>query len=179
MIDQLLYHIGSIGPIILFAISLFLLSSSSTFLVFYLVGSFVNVIFNYVLKGIIREPRPNSNMLHMRQLYKKVTDFNVYGMPSGHAQSVWFSTWFVFMVTRRIEVLIGYTMLSLLTMWQRVKYKFHTLLQVIVGSVLGICTAYVFVRYTVGLVKENTCKKPDDNYFGVNLSTQYLNFSFW
>lgn len=179
MIDQLLYHIGSTGPIVLFAISLFLLSSSSTFLIFYVVGSFANVLFNYVLKGIIREPRPNSNLLHIKKLYKKITDFNVYGMPSGHSQSVWFSTCFVFLVTRRIELFVCYAIISLITMWQRVKYRFHTLLQVIVGGVLGVGVAYVFFTHTVGLVKETTSGRRDDNYFGENLSTQYLNFSFW
>ena len=55
-------YIGYFGPQILMFLSIFLLRNKSTLLYIYLLGIFLNGIINYMLKGLIKEPRPSEDV---------------------------------------------------------------------------------------------------------------------
>jgi len=179
MFDKVLYYTGSYGPSILIATALFLLRNTPNQMVVFSIGTLLNLAINYVLKGIIREPRPDSKNLKIEDRYRYVKDFNKFGMPSGHAQSVWFSTIFVFLATKQPYNAFYMALLSVVTMVQRVTYRRHSVNQVLVGSLLGVALACVAFSYVSSLSKGGVKDKTDDNYYGLNLSSQYLNFSFW
>jgi membrane-associated phospholipid phosphatase len=83
-------------------------------------------------------------------------------MPSGHAQSVFFSTIFIYLALKQKNILFLYIIISFIVCYQRVYYEYHTLSQVIVGSIVGSSFAY-FVYYLVReKIKGKIREKPDD-----------------
>lgn len=125
-------HIGNWGPFILFILSCYLLYKTPFFLYLYIIGFFLNSLINVFLKNIIRQSRPN---------IKRAS----FGMPSGHAQSVFFSAMFI-LLTLKITPYIAsiYLFIVLNTGYQSVKYKYHTISQVIIGGLIGLSLGYIW-----------------------------------
>jgi len=171
--------IGYLGPQILCFLSIILLFKKWNTLSLYLVGYFSNIIITYILKGIIQEPRPtedkklfNIELLHGSgynqwsgngQGSGKRIGFDRYGCPSGHASSVVYSSVFLYLVLQNPKILVTYLLVSLVTMYQRVKYKNHSIHQVIIGAVVGFFSAFVIYFYTKHILKGKMGEKPDDN----------------
>jgi membrane-associated phospholipid phosphatase len=154
----------------LIGVSIYLLWDKSNLLFYYTFGIFLNTIINIGLKCIIQQPRPsidankfNLVLRNFKQSIFKNGIPDIFGMPSGHTQSVMFSTIFIFLSLKKMNILIFYLIISLITMWQRVNYNFHTINQVIVGFIVGSGFAY-FMFYMgkknkTGVIRE----KRDDN----------------
>ena len=172
IITNLIYEIGNYGPFILFFISLFLLYKKQNLLSYYVVGIFINTIINLILKVTLQQPRPSEDPKLFNLALKKgkyffsnnIIPLDIFGMPSGHAQSCVFSTTFIFLTTKKINLFIIYILLSLLTIYQRVKYNYHTLFQVIVGSIVGFLFGYLFYYFSQENLKGLIREKKDDNY---------------
>lgn len=143
-------HIGYNGPIILIFLSSILLRNKRKYLFVYWVGSFINLLFNYLLKIIIKEPRPNEDNKSLEWLnYDRIrNDIDKYGMPSGHAQMMFFSVAFIYHVLKDIKLLLLFLILSLNTIKQRYNYKNHTFNQLMAGSIFGSIIGYLF--YYIG-----------------------------
>ena len=166
--NRLLYIfdlIGYQGPYLLVGISTFFLWKKPNFLSFYLVGWVLNVVLNIFLKGIIQQPRPSED-LHIFNAEKYQLNrigYDRYGMPSGHAQMAFYSVSFLYFVFKSPFLLISTFILSMITNYQRVKYKNHTTSQVTVGSLVGILFGYLFYyvsnKKNMGILR----LKMDDN----------------
>jgi membrane-associated phospholipid phosphatase len=60
-------------------------------------------------------------------------------MPSGHTQSIFFSIIFVYLALKdKKTIIIVYLFIGLITMFQRVLFKQHTVLQVVAGAMVGV-----------------------------------------
>lgn len=162
-------YLGEWGPCILLFVGMLALYKTPTYLGLFVTGSVLNILINYILKGVLKQPRPNEkeHLINLEQRYKEILNFGRYGMPSGHAQSAIFSTAFVFMVTRNVRLLVLFSSITLVTMYQRVKEDFHSPNQVIVGAALGYLVALLFFLYTSKTLQGKVKAKPDDNYFGL------------
>jgi membrane-associated phospholipid phosphatase len=168
IIKLLINYIGFLAPGILFFISLFFLYNKFTFLGFLSLGAVVNNILNIILKLIIREPRPlnHQKTLEIALANGEKINFDKYGMPSAHAQNCGFFTSFITFVLKNPFITSLYTVISCISLYQRYIYKNHTILQLIIGFIVGIIFGYI--TYVVGekyLIKTLTPKK-DDNFFG-------------
>ena len=86
-----------------------------------------------------------------------------YGMPSGHAQSVFFSTSFLFFALKNKYVSLVYLIVSLNSMYQRVKYKNHTVSQVVCGAIIGSICGYLFYLSAMSKLSGPLKLKMDDN----------------
>ena len=137
----LLDYIGFFGPVILFSISLWKLSTRIPFLYGYLGLFLASTLINKALKMVFKEPRPEGSKTIIGEPYQGADE---YGMPSGHAQSVCFSATYLYLVTKNALWLALELCVLALTMIQRWKYNAHSVEQLIVGSLLGIVFAYVF-----------------------------------
>lgn len=165
-------EIGKIGPFILLLLSVHLLWKKSKILHYYLYGYLVNIIVNVLLKLLIKEPRPSVdenkfdliiNQSKNNSIYKKLIHFHMLGMPSGHAQSVIYSTVFVFLTLKEYKLLALYLLISAITIYQRVFFNYHTIGQVIVGSIIGIIvghSAFYLATYKIKGILNN---KKEDN----------------
>jgi len=158
--------IGYYGPIILGILTLFLLYSTKTYLVVYVFGFILNIVVNNILKQIIKQPRPKGDLDIFNPSKKHNYSHNpiqVYGMPSGHSQMVLFSTTYTYLVFKNIPLTLFYLLLTLNTIFQRVRYRNHTVMQVIVGSFVGALVAYVVYQYATNNLVGKLNIKPDDN----------------
>ena len=173
MLENLFDFLGGYGPLILLFSSLFLLWNKQNLFFYYTVGVFVNSILNLVLKGIIQEPRPSEDpklfnlaLKHSKRfIFKDYVPHDMFGMPSGHVQSALFSTIFIYLSLENSSVMFFYLGLSFITICQRVAYKYHSVLQVIVGAIVGSGVGYYVYHLAGQKIKGKIREKPDDNAF--------------
>lgn len=164
-------EIGKNGPIILFIITLYLLKQKYNLFFYYTIGIFINTIVNLILKGIIQEPRPGdySNMLNLaiknnkNSIFRNGIPFDMFGMPSGHAQSVMFSVVYIYLSTHNKNYLFLYLFIATITIIQRIVYNYHTVLQVFVGSIVGSIIGYYFNYIAIKKIEGFITPKKHDN----------------
>lgn len=167
-IEKYISLVGVYGPIILNIISIILLWNRQIIMWSYILGSISSIIINLVLKTMIKDPRPelDTKLEKLEKLEKDNSKFlkaNIYGMPSGHSQSVGFSCTFIYYALHNFNYFLTYFAISLVTMMQRFKYKEHTIPQIIIGFIIGIALAHTtFFIYKQFLVKELQEKKDDE-----------------
>ena len=165
-------EIGKIGPIILLLLSIHLLWKKAKLLHYYLYGFLGNTILNVLLKLVIKEPRPSVDQnkfdLILTQsknnsVYKKLIHFHMLGMPSGHGQSVIYSTIFMFLALKQYNFLAIYVFVSCITIYQRVSFNYHTPEQVIIGLIIGLIIGYFTFCLATYKIKGNLNHKKEDN----------------
>lgn len=167
---NILYNIGQNGPLLLIILSWTLLWNYHNLFFYYNIGIFFNAIINIILKGIIQEPRPlfdskNFNLIktHAKKYYfQNGIPFDIFGMPSGHAQACAFSTAFIYFAFKNIKLTSLYLLISLLTCYQRVTFNYHTISQVIIGSFVGSFFALFIYNSAKENLKGKIKEKPDD-----------------
>jgi membrane-associated phospholipid phosphatase len=137
--DKIFDKLGFFGPLVLFFISICKLWDQKIYLCAYLVFFVTNTVVNKILKKIIQQERPSHGQSIMNEQY---TGSEIYGMPSGHAQSSFYSLSFLYFVKGSPSWLILELFIASLTIYQRIKYRQHTPEQLFVGSVVGIGFAY-------------------------------------
>jgi hypothetical protein len=133
------YKIGFMGPILLIFVTIYSLWNQQKYLYTYLVFSIGSTIVNKILKNIIKQDRPSNSKKIMNESY---TGSEIYGMPSGHAQSTFFSISFLYFAIGSRQWMLLELVIAALVIYQRWKYRQHTLEQLFAGSLLGICFAY-------------------------------------
>ncbi len=155
LVMELFKHVGILGPFILFFYSLFILRFKQNYLAIYCIGYILNMIINTILKGLIKDPRPsNKQPTHILEQAGKHIPFDAYGMPSGHAQIAFFTVSYLYMVTKNVNVLLLCSIISILTILQRVYNNRHTVAQVLVGSIIGSIFGYLFYLYGEKIIKK-------------------------
>ena len=172
-IKYILKITGQKGPLILLFTSFILLWNKTTFLYYYFFGFFLNIILNLILKGLFKQPRPLEGKRIFQIALKYGSDykymngipFDMFGMPSGHAQSVFYSTVFIYLTLKNKKIALLYLLISLITLYQRVEYQMHTVLQVIIGSIIGAGFSYCIYYISQGKLVGNLMLKKDDNAY--------------
>ncbi len=168
---NILYEFGAYGPILLIFLSWYLLWENNNLFFYYTVGIFANAVLNVILKGIIQEPRPMFDNKKVRLLrthgkdyfYQNGIPFDIFGMPSGHAQASLFSTVFMYLALKQTNILYIYIPLTLLTCYQRIKFEYHTTSQILVGSAVGVAFGYLVYQLAREKIKNKIREKPDDD----------------
>jgi membrane-associated phospholipid phosphatase len=150
--------VGFYGPIILGLVNAMFLWCRKMYLISYVICSALNLLVNSALKIIIKEPRPSV------QIYMNDHDIvpdsapSKYGMPSGHAQSVGFSTTFLYLVVHSPATLCVSLFICALTIYQRHKYRRHTIYQLVAGLTIGSLFALASYEATVVLIRQPEIK---------------------
>jgi len=174
MLYILFNNFGKYGPVILNFISFFLLWNKENLFFYYTIGIFVNSLVNLILKGLFKAPRPSEDIklfnLAVKNdkyfTYKNGIPYDIFGMPSGHAQSSLYSTVFIYLSIKNINILLLYSLISFITCIQRVYYKHHSILQIIVGAIVGAIFGY-FIYYLSQKNLQGTIKEKPDDYAGI------------
>jgi membrane-associated phospholipid phosphatase len=126
---------------------------------------------NLVLKGIFQQPKPSEDYKKFNLVLKNSKDFifkngipfDLFGMPSGHSQSVIYSTVFIYLALNKMNILYIYILFSIITMIERVVDNRHTVFQVLVGALVGFSFSYFVYWLATEKVKNRIREKPDDN----------------
>lgn len=168
---QLFNYVGGYGPGLLGIVSIILLWEKQSLLRYYVAGFFFNTLLNFVLKGLFKQPRPsvdeklfNASLKHgKRFIYKDGIPSDLFGMPSGHSESVFYSTFYVFFALKNYTSMFIYLVFSLITVLQRVYFNHHTVIQVIIGSIIGAAFAYLVYLLASKNIQGDLKEKKDDD----------------
>ena len=149
MIEQIIDFIGFNGPSILFLASIIYLYVKNSYFTIYVIGFMFSGLINYILKGLFKQPRPidDKHLFNLEKMYRSVLTFENYGMPSGHTQSVFYTTTFTYLALENNVLFVASLFISLLTIYQRVQSKQHFLFQTIIGAIIGGILGFAFYKY--------------------------------
>jgi len=142
-IKNFVYAVGYFGEVIMFILAVVLLFKNYTDLIFYIIGLGFSDTLNKYLKKIIKQSRPE-NVIKYLDSEKIDKTKVVYGMPSGHSQNVFYSIFYLYMCCVRDQnlILLLFAFMGMITIYQRYTFYNHTILQLVVGAILGISIAY-------------------------------------
>jgi membrane-associated phospholipid phosphatase len=158
-------YIGLYAPLILFFLSLFLLRNMTTYLQFFVSGFILNNILNIILKLAIKEPRPTKDQkaIEIGVVNGARIGFDKFGMPSGHAQNCGYCILFITMTLNEPFITCLYSLISLISLFQRYLYNNHSILQLVIGFIVGggfgYLTYIIGNKYIIGNIK----MKMDEN----------------
>ncbi len=167
---KFLKKIGQNGPMLLLFTTIFLLRNKHNLLFYYILFFIISIFLNMILKGIIQQPRPSIDtktfnlMMKNKERYvhKHGIPYDIFGMPSGHSQSVLLSTIFIYLSLHDIKIAMVYLFITLITITQRVIDNHHTILQVIFGSIIGCLLGYAAYKMAQSNVQGKKTAKKDD-----------------
>ena len=117
-------------------------------------GVLVTVIVNVILKFIFFHHRPDiserkfNEMIKKRSISPGMLDF-----PSGHMQLLFFICVFMFNIGLTIGECFGFLFFLGISLYYLVKDYYHSNLAIIVGSVIGSITGYIFYEFTKKIQK--------------------------
>ena len=156
-VEQFTYAIGFFSELMVCIIVLSVIYAQIYEHLVYLIGFTIGTYFNRYLKNLIQDKRPNKPVKFLAsESFKTSGSNNFYGMPSGHSQHVSYSIMYLYLTTGEwypwvfICIIIG-----ILMFYERWLFRNHTLLQLVVGALVGIAFAY-FVVY----LRDLTVMKP-------------------
>ena len=73
---------------------------------------------------------------------------DIYGMPSGHAQSVSYSLMYLYLVQGSGYMALLNIIILGLTLFQRWNYRKHTIIQLLVGTIVGLTIGILSFNFT-------------------------------
>lgn len=152
-ISDPLMFIGFFSGRIIFMIiiCIFLYSNQFFWTYIYIILYIVNYYLIISLQKLCKDPRPINGKQFIEDEFH---NSEAYGMPSGHTQTICFSLVFFYMITRSIPWLIIMLFIAICTIAQRLIYRKHTLLQIIIGGIIGSCLGYG-TYYLINEYKKN------------------------
>ena len=158
--------IGFFGPFIAMAIATVCLMGKTSYLGVYFIGLLASTLLNVVLKLLIRQPRPeeDTRIFNLELSHGKRIGFDRYGMPSAHAQSVFYTLVFLSLVLKKkIILMLLMAALAIITCVQRIVYKNHTVAQVVIGALIGTLMGWLFFHYGARMITGKLRAKGDDD----------------
>ena len=160
-------YIGLYAPLILFMLSLFFLRNMKTYLQFFVSGFILNNILNIILKLALKEPRPSKDQkaIEIGVVNGARIGFDKFGMPSGHAQNCGFALSFITLVFNNPFITTIYLIISLISIMQRYMYNNHTILQLIIGFIIGLIAGYITYLFGSKHIMGNIKTKKDDYFY--------------
>lgn len=158
-------YIGLYAPLILFMLSLFFLRNMKTYLQFFVSGFILNNILNIILKLALKEPRPSKDQkaIEIGVVNGARIGFDKFGMPSGHAQNCGYCIVFITMTLNDPFITALYSLISVISLFQRYLYNNHTILQLIIGFTVG--GGFGYLTFIIGnkYITGNIKMKMDEN----------------
>jgi len=157
--------IGFSAPGLMVMSSIILLRNKRKYMNCLIIGYVLCGLLNALLKYIFKEPRPSNDwqILQLGITHNKRFSFDVYGMPSGHAQYCGFLLAFTALVLNDPFVTGIYAVLTLICMYQRYLYENHSIKQVVVGLVIGLAFGYLMYFVATKNLIGNIKRRPDDD----------------
>jgi len=141
----ILDFIGFNGPLILSGIACILMFKKVGVLLTYFIFLGLSLFLSKIAKQFIKEPRPDRPLAYFVNESHLYSNEETYGMPSAHATLVAFSLayFYLFLGKWTNPLFIVSLIIYVLTLYQRWKYRRHTILQLIAGTVLGLSVAAI------------------------------------
>lgn len=118
------------------------------FLYLILFGNIFNCIVSHILKLIFKVKR-------QKQRPFMGTTEKSYAFPSGHSQIISFNTTLIALLFKNIYLTLFAIILCFNTFYQRYNYRNHTIIQIVVGAVIGIFLGFSLHNFVSKEIKKN------------------------
>jgi len=173
IVTNLIFYVGEYMHSAIFFLGLFTLRNNLLLYFLFFIGLCLSAILNLLLKQIIKIRRPiiDTHLFDIclknkeDYVYRNNRRYHIYGMPSGHSQICGYTFAFLSLFLKDYYIGAFYLIITLITMYQRVKYKHHTILQVIIGVSIGCLLGFGMYYYAGKKIAGNLTEKEDDNCF--------------
>ena len=145
MVKRMLGYIGAFGPVIVLCLligDLVMRGASGYQILWLILWQPIGIALNTVLKEVIKQERPRGSK-HVNFIEEAI-DSGSKGMPSGHAQMVASEVSLAYLEKTSMFVRAVTVCQALITLWQRLEYKKHTIAQLFVGSLIGVIYTFAF-----------------------------------
>lgn len=150
-------YVGYKGPIMTSAITFVSLLHQTPYAFSFVIGSVLNYYLILLLKILIKEPRPSNPVEYIEDdIYKGAI---LYGMPSGHAQISFFSITYLYLTKRPFIIIALSFFIGCLTLYQRWKFRRHTVEQLAVGTFTGSAFSYFIYWVTTNYLQRTYTPK--------------------
>jgi membrane-associated phospholipid phosphatase len=83
-------------------------------------------------------------------------------MPSGHTNFVFYSSIFIYLSLKNVNIFICYILFSLLVAYHRIYFNHHFFIQTIVGAVVGLLFGFFMYYMATQKIMGKISKKIDD-----------------
>jgi membrane-associated phospholipid phosphatase len=132
--------IGFNGPLIMCGLAVLLLHQRIVVLLGYFFFLVVGLFLSKILKQFLKQPRPTRPLAYFTNESHLYSNEENYGMPSTHATLAAFSLAYFYLFIRKEDapLFIISAIIYALTLYQRWKYRRHTILQIFAGTILGL-----------------------------------------
>ena len=135
---MLIKFLGDYSPYFFLIITSLSLFNNYDLLIIYLLGFIFNKPLNLFLESIV----------FYKYNEKTLTENN--DMPSGHFQSMAYSFIF-YILTHKIKnifIIFLYLFISLCTFYNCIKFKYHTMIDIISGIITGFLFGYLYLKFS-------------------------------
>lgn len=171
LMTHFIYYTGEYMYMIIPFLALFVLRNNLLLYYFYFLGFCMTAVSNFALKNMIQIRRPCINPHLFDLALEKGKHFvkrngkryHIYGMPSGHSQECGFTLVFLSLFLRDGWVSGFFFLITILTMYQRVLYEHHSIIQTLIGVTLGAICGIGMHYYAVKYIEGNLSEKQDDH----------------
>jgi len=145
------YVLGYFGHFFIFFITCGLIYHDYAYFIIFIIMFILNKLLNEYLKNTFRQYRPSNPI---KFLNSEILSKKNFGMPSGHTQIAFFSILYAYLVTRRfIPWILLLLVIGLIVIYERYKYRNHTLNQLFAGAIIGSLLAYLTYSFTTFLIR--------------------------
>lgn len=113
----------------------------------------------------IKEPRPtdDSKIIELAIIHGKRFKYDIFGMPSGHAQNCGYCLSFITLALNNFYITALYIIITIISLFQRFFYNNHTSLQLLIGFLVGIGFGYLIYSVSSLYIRGNMKMKKDDD----------------
>jgi membrane-associated phospholipid phosphatase len=142
--------VGFYGPLIVIFCIVIALYKQVKYMWAFVIGIISNGLLNKYLKSIFLEDRPLHPIPFSK--YEKYSGIEKYGMPSGHSASIGFSVIYLLLVKPHSVWLPICIAIGCLTVYQRWKYRRHTVEQIAIGIITGGVFGWIVYELQAGIL---------------------------
>lgn len=121
---------------------------------FYLLGILINILFNYLLKYIFLIPKPfiDTSLFHLKIIQNKYS-WEELGLPSLFSTLVCYSFIYFYLIYSDSWINILFVFFILLGLYYFYFIKEHSIFQILLGSIIGICFSFLFIFFSKYFLK--------------------------
>jgi hypothetical protein len=172
IIKEVLDQLGNYGTMILDLLSIYLLWDKSSSFYYYIFGQIANFILNVFLKLFFQQARPDEDngkfevALSNRgksMLFHDGLPVSTFGMPAEGGQFAVFSAVFTWLTLQKTNLLCVYAVAAVFVMIHAVILRLNTILQEVVGAIVGGLLAIAVFQVTTKQLKRQIREKKDDD----------------
>lgn len=138
---------------------------------FYLLGILINIIFNYLLKYLFLTPKPfiDISLFHLKIIQNNYS-WEELGMPSLFSTLLFYSFVYFYLIYPYSWINVLFLFFITFGLYFFYKIKQHSFLQLLLGSIIGICFSFLFIFFSKYFLKGELKETKKYELFNIDIT---------